>query len=106
MFSTASRNKCLRQHANVLHPETGIWQIILDFSGGILSDIQLVGDCYILRDWSGITGNLAKFLLGFVSIVFDTIFMLQHYVWYADRNTELIAEGDHVRQENLVELLL
>jgi cystinosin len=85
---------------------TGIWQIILDFSGGVLSDLQLVGDCYVLEEWSGITGNLAKLLLGFVSITFDTIFMLQHYVWYADRDTEGIAEGAHVREDDMVGLLL
>src|SRR3569623_950671 len=60
----------------------GIWQILLDFSGGILSDLQLVFDCLDLHDWSGLTGNLAKFFLGFVSISFDTLFMLQHYIWY------------------------
>jgi cystinosin len=35
-----------------------------------------------MGDWTGITGNLAKFFLGFVSISFDAAFMLQHYVWY------------------------
>lgn len=48
-----------------------IWNIILDFTGGVLSDLQLVGDCADFGDWSGITGNLAKFGLGVVSISFD-----------------------------------
>jgi cystinosin len=60
-----------------------IWNIILDFSGGMLSDLQLILDCTALGDFSGITGNLAKFGLGSVSIVFDIIFMLQHYVLYS-----------------------
>ena len=59
-----------------------IWQILLDFSGGVLSDAQLVLDCWNMGDFSGITGNLAKFFLGSVSIVFDIMFMLQHYVLY------------------------
>ena len=62
-------------------------QILLDFSGGLLSDLQLILDCWNLGDWGGITGNLAKFFLGFVSIVFDIIFMLQHYVLYPHRTT-------------------
>ena len=33
-------------------------------------------------DWSGITGDPVKFGLGLVSMVYDAIFMLQHYVWY------------------------
>ena len=59
-----------------------VWQILLDFGGGLLSDAQLVLDCWNLRDWSGLTGNLAKLFLGSVSIVFDVIFLLQHYVLY------------------------
>jgi len=62
-----------------------IWNILLDFTGGTLSDLQLVLDCADLGDWTGITGNLAKFGLGFVSITFDVIFMLQHYVLFPHR---------------------
>jgi cystinosin len=35
-----------------------------------------------LKDFSGITGNPAKFGLGFVSIIFDLIFITQHYYLY------------------------
>jgi cystinosin len=59
-----------------------IWQILLDFSGGTLNNLQLVLDSADLKDWSGITGNPAKLCLGVVSIVFDTIFMTQHYILY------------------------
>lgn len=59
-----------------------IWNILLDFTGGILSVLQLVLDCANMGDWTGITGNVAKFVLGNVSIFFDVIFMLQHYVLY------------------------
>lgn len=59
-----------------------IWQILLDFSGGLLSDLQLVFDCVDLHDWTGISGNLAKLVLGLASIAFDALFLLQHYVWF------------------------
>lgn len=68
-----------------------IWNIILDFTGGLLSDLQLIFDCKDLRDFSAITGNFAKFGLGSVSIFFDIIFMLQHYVLYK-QSSEDIAE--------------
>ena len=48
-----------------------IWNILLDFMGGVLSTLQLVLDCWNIDDWEGIVGDPAKFGLGFVSIIFD-----------------------------------
>jgi cystinosin len=59
-----------------------ILQILLDFFGGILSCSQQAIDSYLQRDWSGITGNPVKFALGNVSMIYDLIFMTQHYVLY------------------------
>ena len=33
-------------------------------------------------DWSSIFGDFTKFGLGFISIVFDVFFMVQHYCMY------------------------
>ena len=75
-----------------------IWNIILDFTGGTLSILQLVLDCSDLGDFTGITGNSAKFGLGFVSIIFDICFMMQHYVLFADSGSPeaepLLSEED------------
>jgi cystinosin len=65
-----------------------IWNILLDFTGGVLSVLQLVFDCTDLKDFSGISGNPAKFGLGFVSIIFDVVFMVQHYCLYAHPGVE------------------
>ena len=62
-----------------------IHNILLDFTGGFLSTLQLVLDCGDMRDWSGITGDLAKFALGTISVVFDLLFMVQHYALYPRR---------------------
>ncbi|KAF9946196.1 hypothetical protein BGZ72_000552, partial [Mortierella alpina] len=62
-----------------------IHNILLDFTGGVLSIAQLVLDASIAGDWSGISGDLVKFGLGFLSIAFDLIFMTQHYILYRDR---------------------
>jgi len=61
-----------------------ILQILLDFVGGILSIAQQGIDSYLQGDWSGITGNPVKFALGNVSMIYDIIFMTQHYVLYPD----------------------
>ena len=59
-----------------------IGQILLDVVGGVLSIAQLVIDSSLQGDWSGILGNPVKFGLGNVSIFFDVIFMVQHYILY------------------------
>lgn len=58
-----------------------IWNILLDFSGGSLSMLQLVGDSLaeakkqgLAHGWTGIIGNPAKFGLGLVSVSFDVSF--------------------------------
>ena len=63
-----------------------IWQILFDITGGVLSISQLIIDASFQADWSGITGNPLKFGLGFVSILFDLIFITQHYVLYRHPN--------------------
>lgn len=61
-----------------------IFTILLDLAGGILSLLQLVLDSSLQNDWSGITGNPVKLLLGNVTIIFDLIFVVQHYILYPD----------------------
>jgi cystinosin len=80
-----------------------IWNILLDFTGGCLSILQLIWDCADRQDFSGITGNPAKFGLGFVSIFFDLIFMIQHYCIYASRTSNVNAETLDVQQEPLLQ---
>ncbi|CAG8502426.1 8214_t:CDS:2 [Paraglomus occultum] len=63
-----------------------IHNIALDFTGGTLSLLQLILDAYLANDWGGISGDPVKFGLGFVSLSFDLLFMVQHYILYRDRN--------------------
>ncbi|KAI4233745.1 MAG: hypothetical protein L6R40_006977 [Gallowayella cf. fulva] len=72
-------------YTNYKHKSTVGWsitQILLDLVGGVLSVVQLVIDSKLEGDWSGVTGNPVKFGLGNVSVAFDVVFMLQHYVLY------------------------
>ncbi|KAL9031790.1 MAG: hypothetical protein Q9196_000217 [Gyalolechia fulgens] len=59
-----------------------IEQILLDLVGGGLSVAQLAIDSLLEGDWSGVTGNPVKLGLGYVSVIFDVIFILQRYVFY------------------------
>ena len=48
-----------------------IWNVIFDFSGGLLSLLQLFFDCVGMNDFSGIWGNRAKLVLSLITLVFD-----------------------------------
>jgi len=63
-----------------------IHNFLLDFTGGTLSVAQLLMDSGITGDWSAITGDIAKFGLGAVSMLFDVVFLVQHYALYRDRH--------------------
>lgn len=73
-----------------------IWQILLDVTGGILSVAQQGIDSYLQGDWSGITGNPVKFALGNVSMIYDTVFITQHYVIYRDNNGDESTENERL----------
>ena len=80
-----------------------IHQILLDLSGGILSLLQLILDSSLQNDWSGISGNPVKLGLGIVSMSFDILFMVQHYLLYPptdkEERTPLIQEGEGLSRE-------
>jgi len=59
-----------------------IGNILLDFTGGTLSILQMMLIAYNNDDWNSVFGDLTKFGLGFFSVLFDIFFMLQHYVFY------------------------
>lgn len=59
-----------------------IWNVLLDFTGGVLSLAQVFLKCAVTSDWSQINGNPVKFGLGMSSMVFDIIFMVQHYILF------------------------
>ncbi|KAG9296860.1 hypothetical protein G9A89_006815 [Geosiphon pyriformis] len=73
---------------NYLRKSTIGWSIhniLLDFTGGVLSIVQLILDAYLEDNWDGIKGDPVKFGLGFLSIAFDLIFIVQHYILYRNR---------------------
>ncbi|GAA5879917.1 hypothetical protein JCM16303_004398 [Sporobolomyces ruberrimus] len=67
-----------------------IENILLDLTGGTLSLAQLVLDSWRANDWRGITGNPAKLGLSLLTLGFDMIFIVQHYVLYRHSTTTLL----------------
>ena len=59
-----------------------IGNILLDFTGGILSVLQMFFLSINYNDWSSIFGSPTKFGLGLFSVLFDILFIVQHYVLY------------------------
>lgn len=79
--------------ANYERKSTVGWSIVpvlLDLIGGILSFAQLLIDSSLQKDWSGLTGNPVKLGLSNISVFFDIIFMVQHYILY--RNAANVFE--------------
>lgn len=75
-----------------------IGNILLDFTGGSLSIMQMFLKAYNYDDWKSIFGNVTKFGLGFFSVLFDILFILQHYVFYRQNIPyDEIINGNRVR---------
>ena len=82
--------------ANFRRKSTIGWSItqqLLDFSGGLLSLLQLVIDSALQADWSGLTGNPIKFGLANISLLFDIVFILQHFVLYGPVEEQGVQNG-------------
>jgi len=74
---------------NYRHKSTKGWSvgnILLDLSGGLASLLQMVLVADNSQDWTSITGDLTKLGLSAVSLSFDLVFLLQHFVLYRNRD--------------------
>ena len=71
-----------------------VWQVLLDFTGGSLSLLQLVVDSALQADWSGITANPLKLGLANISLLFDVIFIVQHYVLFGPVEEQSASRED------------
>merc|ERR1719462_996280 len=75
-----------------------IGNILLDFTGGSLSILQMFLKSYDYDDWMSIFGNVTKFGLGLFSVLFDVLFILQHYVFYRGNSPAEELIGDDMDQ--------
>lgn len=82
---------CPQVYMNYSRKSTDGWNIynvLLDFIGGFLSVAQLLLDAWVGGDWSAVRGDPVKLMLGNCAIVFDIIFMMQHYCFYRKAKPE------------------
>uniref|UniRef100_A0A4Y0BWF2 Cystinosin n=1 Tax=Anopheles funestus TaxID=62324 RepID=A0A4Y0BWF2_ANOFN len=63
-----------------------IGNVLLDFTGGFFSMVQMLVNGYNYDDWDSIFGDGAKFGLGLFSVLFDVLFIVQHYILYRNSN--------------------
>jgi cystinosin len=77
-----------------------IGNILLDFTGGMLSMLQMFLIGYNNDDWDSIFGDFTKFGLGLISVLFDVLFIVQHYWLYRGNapHEELGDDGDEDRR--------
>ncbi|XP_075247540.1 cystinosin homolog [Convolutriloba macropyga] len=78
---------CPQAYMNYSRQSTTGWSIgnvLLDLTGGICSLLQAFLIAYNSDDWPSLIANPVKFGLGILTIIFDAVFMVQHYILYAD----------------------
>ncbi|BFZ58272.1 hypothetical protein PYCC9005_005334 [Savitreella phatthalungensis] len=68
--------------------------VLLDFSGGVLSVAQIVLDAAVAGDLSAIRGNPVKTGLGLLAIAYDVLFICQHYFLYGDKDAPEETDSD------------
>ncbi|XP_075417296.1 cystinosin [Tenrec ecaudatus] len=72
-------------YMNFYYKSTEGWSIgnvLLDFTGGSFSLLQMFLQSYNNDQWTLIFGDPTKFGLGVFSIVFDVVFFIQHFCLY------------------------
>ncbi|KAK9836390.1 hypothetical protein WJX84_007513 [Apatococcus fuscideae] len=85
---------------NYRHKSTqgfSIGTALYDFTGGLLSIAQQILDGILMQDFSAITGSPVKFGLGMISLVYDVIFMVQHYLLYPSHKSGEQPPGDNAQ---------
>nr|8DKW_P Chain P, Isoform 2 of Cystinosin [Homo sapiens]8DKX_P Chain P, Isoform 2 of Cystinosin [Homo sapiens] len=79
-----------------------IGNVLLDFTGGSFSLLQMFLQSYNNDQWTLIFGDPTKFGLGVFSIVFDVVFFIQHFCLYRKRpglQAARTGSGSRLRQD-------
>ncbi|OTF76810.1 hypothetical protein BLA29_005436 [Euroglyphus maynei] len=70
-----------------------VWMIWLDITGGSFSMLQMLTIAYNYDDWRTLLGNLPKFGLGLASVIYDIIFLSQHYICYRHHSAKTLQSS-------------
>lgn len=76
--------------------------MLFDFAGSILSMLQLGIDASMQHNWKDVIDNPVKLGLGYVSMFFDLIFIVQHFFLYTEKEAEKTSEDDHASHQPLL----
>ncbi|KAD3641100.1 hypothetical protein E3N88_30324 [Mikania micrantha] len=79
-----------------------IGNILLDLLGGITNYGQMAVQSIDQHSWVNFYGNIGKTLLSLVSIFFDLLFIVQHYLLYPAKKSDKSLSSDPVNQESLI----
>uniref|UniRef100_A0A0K0DXN9 Cystinosin homolog n=1 Tax=Strongyloides stercoralis TaxID=6248 RepID=A0A0K0DXN9_STRER len=66
--------------------------VICDFVGGLMANIQMILQAINTNDWTGFLGNPVKFGLGFSSMLFDIVFLIQNFYLYPKKSIKNIED--------------
>lgn len=87
---------CPQVYLNYKRKSTKGWSmvnVVLDMTGGLLSFAQLFIDASLESDWSGLTGDPVKLGLSLLSLAFDAVFLVQHFVFYPPKEDQSTDGG-------------
>lgn len=71
-----------------------IGNVLLDFTGGSFSILQMILQSYNNHEWDLVFGDPTKFGLGLFSVLFDILFMVQHYILYNPKRRKMVDEDE------------
>jgi hypothetical protein len=94
---------CPQAFMNYKRKSTEGWSIgniLLDFTGGVLSFIQMFLLAKNYNDWTSIFGSPTKLGLALFSILFDILFIIQHYICYRHRGDTRFNRSEDSINEN------
>ncbi|KDP46357.1 hypothetical protein JCGZ_10197 [Jatropha curcas] len=77
-----------------------IGNILLDFFGGATNYAQMATQSIDQHSWVNFYGNIGKTLLSLVSIFFDLLFMIQHYLIYPAKKKKLSSPKEDAELRN------
>ncbi|XP_078411662.1 cystinosin isoform X2 [Cetorhinus maximus] len=72
-----------------------IGNVLLDFTGGSFSIVQMFLQSYNNDEWLLIFGDTTKFGLGLFSVLFDVFFIVQHYCLYRHKPGYRLLNADN-----------
>ncbi|PIN17820.1 putative membrane protein [Handroanthus impetiginosus] len=80
-----------------------IGNILLDFFGGVMNYSQMAVQSIDQNSWVNFYGNIGKTMISLVSIFFDILFIIQHYVLYPSKRATMPSVSREGSKDPLLE---